>query len=297
MTNSTSGGKSWPFDQIGEPGHNAPADRSGGAQTGAPVPNRPVAPTGFAGGRTDSRSAFDDAVEPEPGSGRTATHQGGARARRRPPLWLLILIGLVVVGVVVAVVVVLTKDKSGPQEVPVAATVTLPVPTATVEPIAREGGTAFQQALPSEVLAFALTEIIEFEPWLASGAVESWQLSYTDGTAGVILFSGQWRDSASVEAVFDSVLAANPVAPADTAAEATAEATQAEAGATATASSEPVLEPEQGVVEVDGQPVGRYLFMPREDGTASLWWTNSTVLLQLDGPATALRDVYSAFPL
>ena len=59
----------------------------------------------------------------------------------------------------------------------------------------------------------------------------------------------------------------------------------------------PTFEPEQGTVEVDGAQVGRFLFIPREDGTASLWWTNTTVFLQLEGPAAAVRDLYTAFPL
>src|SRR5665811_2025162 len=46
--------------------------------------------------------------------------------------------------------------------------------------------------------------------------------------------------------------------------------------------AEPVPEPEQGTVEVDGQQVGRYLFVQRADGTGSIWWTNTTVLLQID---------------
>jgi hypothetical protein len=288
MTNSRGGGGNWPFDQIGEPGGQPQSGPSGGAQLGAPVPNRPVAPSGFA----SERSAFDDdVVEPDSGGGRLATHRGGGPTRRRPPLWMLIVIGLVVVGLVVAAVVMLTRDKSDSQGTPVAATVTIPVPTATVEPIAREGGTAFQQALPSEVLAFALTEMVEHEPLLVSGAIEGWKLTYTDGAENVVVYAGQWRDSASAEAVFDAVLAANPVDAA------TAEATQDESGATATAESEPAPKPEQGAVEVDGQPVGRYLFFPRADGTASLWWTNNTVLLQMDGPATALPDLYAAFPL
>jgi len=43
--------------------------------------------------------------------------------------------------------------------------------------------------------------------------------------------------------------------------------------------------------------VGRYLFVQRADGTGSIWWTNTTVLLQIDGLAKDLRDVYAAFPL
>ena len=48
---------------------------------------------------------------------------------------------------------------------------------------------------------------------------------------------------------------------------------------------------------MDGQQVGRYLLMPRADGTASLYWTNQTVLLQLEGPLEQLRDLFTAFPL
>ena len=71
----------------------------------------------------------------------------------------------------------------------------------------------------------------------------------------------------------------------------------AEDGATATPTAEPLPSPEQGSVEVDGQEVGRYVFLPREDGTGTLWWTNSTVFVQLDGPWAHLRDVFTAYPL
>jgi hypothetical protein len=218
---------------------------------------------------------------------------------------LLILIGVLVVGAVVAVVLLLT-NREQEQEALDPETITLAVPTPTVDPIAREEGTAFQGVLPSTVLAFALTEIVEHEPFLASGAVESWRLTYTDGAEGIVVYAGQWPDATAPEATFDQMLAANPAEagateptePTDEAEESD-DAEAAEEGEDATAATEPApaLEREEGVVEVDGQQVGRFLFVPRPDGTGTIYWTNTTVFIQVDGPADALRDVFAAYPL
>jgi hypothetical protein len=197
-------------------------------------------------------------------------------------------IGLVVVGVIVAVAMAMSGRPTPEAEVLNPETVTLAVPTPTVEPVAREGGSAFLQSLPATVRAYALAEFVEYEPLLIAGALEGYQLTYTDGTQNLVLLAGQWRDSASAEAAFDGVLAAQ--AATDAAAAPAEETTDA-------ATAEPVPEPEQGTVEVDGQQVGRYLFVQRADGTGSIWWTNTTVLLQIDGSAKDLRDVYAAFPL
>ena len=330
MTSSTGGGGNWPFERV--------ADGTSGVGGGVvgrsgSDPERPVAPTGFSGrsagtgfGSAGGFGAADGGVGSGSGSGSdsgsgsgsgagsgsgSSTGSGGGgrggretAGRRRPPLWLLIVIGVVVIGGVVTAIVLMTgKDEAEAPQTPAAVTVTLPVPTPTVEPVAREGGTAFQQALPSTVLAFALSEVVEHQPLLVGGAVEAWQATYTDGAQTVVLHAGQYRDAAAADAVFEQVLAQNPIGadsgatetdPED--AEAT-EDTEGTEGADDATDAPPTLEPEQGTVEVDGAQVGRFLFIPREDGTASLWWTNTTVLLQLEGPAAAVRDLYTAFPL
>lgn len=291
MTSSTGGGGSWPFERV--EGDGTPA-YGGGFGRFADTPDRPVASNTFAGPAPAEHASGG-------GGGGRGGRDAGAPKRRRPPLWLLIVIGLVVVGGVVALILALTAKDEAPEVLP-AATVTLPVPTPTVDPIAREEGTAFQAALPSTVLDYALTEIVAYEPMLASGAVEAWQLGYTDGAQSVVLYAGQFADAVTAEAGFDQVLAANPVAATDdtatdTSTDTEADDTTATDAATDAATPEPVLTPEQGIVEVDGAQVGRFLFLPREDGTGSLWWTNTTVLFQLDGPATELRDIFAAYSL
>jgi hypothetical protein len=234
-----------------------------------------------------------------PGGPGHSASGGRGGGRRRPPLWLLILIGVLVVGAVVAVVLMLT-NRAQEQEALDPETITLAVPTPTVDPIAREEGTAFQGVLPSTVLAFALTEIVEHEPFLTSGAVESWRLTYTDGADGIVVYAGQWPDATGPEATFDQMLAANPAeAGATEPTEDAEESDDAEEGEDATATTEPApaLEREEGVVEVDGQQVGRFLFVPRPDGTGTIYWTNTTVFIQVDGPADVLRDVFAAYPL
>lgn len=218
--------------------------------------------------------------------------------RRRPPLWLLIVLGVAVLGAIAAVVLILTRPEA---EVLDPEVITLPIPTPTVEPIERAPGTPFFESLPSEVLDFVLAEYDEWEePLLASG-LEGYYLAYSDGATTVTLYAGQWRDAAGAEAAFDKAVAAAAEVPAEEPTEEpTEDVTEGDTEDDAAEGDEtaaPAAESEEGVVEVDGEQVGRYLLMPRADGTASLWWTNQTVLLQLDGPLEELRDLFTAFPL
>lgn len=239
-------------------------------------------------------------------AGRPADGPGG-----RGRLWAVLAAVLVVVVVVVAVLFVVNRpdDAPAPEPPPQAETVTLPVPTPTVEPVALpEGASAFLTSLPEEVLAFARTEVAEEPALLADGALEAYRLVYDDGGRQIVATAGQWRDAAAVEQRFDAVVAAEaqaagvPVEEAGAAegpAEEPADGTAAPTGSAPPESPEAPAAPrlEQGFVEVDGQQVGRFLQLTRTDGTGSLWWTNGTVLLRLDGPGDALRDVYAAFPL
>ena len=295
MTSSTGGGEGrWPFEQVDDGATARP-------QQSAQPPAGPGASSGGPSG------AGTGSVPP--GSRRDAHH--APPGRRRPPIWLLVVIGVIVVGAVVGAVLLLTGQDE-PEVLP-AETVTLPVPTPTIESIAREPGTAFFEALPSEVLQFALTEVGQSEDLLVGGALEGYRLVYSDGGAATVtVLAGQWRDAGGPQARLEAVLAqvvsevgevpeAGDVAepePADETAEPGDEdGDAAEDGATATPTAEPLPSPEQGSVEVDGQEVGRYVFLPREDGTGTLWWTNSTVFVQLDGPWAHLRDVFTAYPL
>jgi hypothetical protein len=192
-----------------------------------------------------------------------------ARGRRRPPLWLWIAAGVLAVGVAAVVALLLGNRGGGP--VPEAEVVTLPVPTPTVSAIAREAGTPFYDALPSEVLAFALSASADSQQMLAAGALEGYQLDYTDGSQQVVLQAGQWPTADEADAAYAAMLAA--VVP------------------------EGASPDDTGAVEVDGSQVGTYATVTHEDGTSTVLWTNGTAVLELDGPADALPDLYTAFPL
>lgn len=300
MTQGTGGGEGrWPFERVNE----APGT------TGIPGP----AGAGFAARTPDDASparerpaAHRPADGAGAGTGGAGARAGGAgtRTRRRPPVWLLVLLALVVVGGAVALVLLLPGDAEEPV-VPPAETITLPPPTPTIDPVERPAGTPFAEALPATVLQFALTEQVEHEPLMAAGALEGYRLTYSDGgSVTLTLLAGQWRDAAGAAAQLEAVFATlGEIPEASDVAEPADEADEAgmDPGGTPTGPAEPADEPlpspEQGPVTVDGQDVGRYVFVPREDGSGTLWWTNSTVLLQLDGPWSELRDVFTAFPL
>lgn len=334
MSNTGGGEGRWPFERVGEgasPGptpqgpsqsftphaSSTPQGPGGGwgpaASATPPQTPSPAAPSsgfGVHAGSARPAAETDPAATP-PGSRRDGkeTRPG----RRRPPLWLLILIGVVVIGAVVAAVLLLTQQDE--PEVPPAETITLPVPTPTIDAIAREPGTPFFEALPSEVLQFALTEVGQSDDLLVGGALEGYRLLYSDGGAATVtVLAGQWRDATGPQARLDAVLAQvvaevgevpeasslpepEPSAPADEAGEDGEDTEDAGDDASAPATQEPLPSAEQGPVEVDGQAVGRYVFLPREDGTGTLWWTNATVFVQLDGPWAELQDVFTAYPL
>lgn len=198
------------------------------------------------------------------------------RARRRPPVWLLALIGVVLVALVVVAVLLLRPDPVTPEpEVLEPEVVTLTLPTPTIEPIARETGSALFESLPSTVLGYALTEVGAHPPLIASGALEAHRMVYSDGGAtSLTLVAGQWAVPEAAAAASQGTVAAHT----------------ADANAVA-------ADIEEGAVLVAGAEVGRYTFVPRADGSGSLTWTNGTVLLEVTGPAAALRDFHTAFTL
>lgn len=232
------GQDSWPFDRTGA--------QQPPAKAKAPAPAAQTRP-----------------LTEEPGTG-----------RRKPPLWLLVGGGVLVVGLAVVAVLVLGNRGGPAPETPVAETVTLPVPTPTVDAVAREAGTAFSDALPSTVLTFALTELVEEPSVLAAGAVEAYRLAYSDGGSGALAaVGGQWATPEAAEAAYQAMVAQQvPELGAD-------------------------LEVEEGAALVAGTEVGRYTLVPRADGSGTVTWRNGTVVVQVDGPATALADVFAAFPL
>ena len=235
--------------------------------TGATPDGGPAGPRGAGTRTTADGPAADGGASPSSPAER-------APARRRPPVWLLALGALLVVGAVVAGVLLTRGAPAGTPaaSAPPAEVVTLPYPTPTIAPVAEPTGTPFLDALPATVLAYALTEQAAEPALLAAGALEGHRLVYGDGGGTTLtLRAGQWQDAAAAEAVLDAAIAA--VDPA----------------------ADPA--PEQGTVDAAGAPVGRSLLLPRADGTATVWWTNGTALLQLDGPVDAVRDVFTGFPL
>ncbi|MBC7290161.1 MAG: hypothetical protein H5T83_02335 [Actinotalea sp.] len=270
---------------------------------------------GPAGPPADGAAGADDGTT----GGAPGRHGRSSPGRGR--LWAALAVVLVVVAVVVAVLLLVNRPDRAPVAEPPAEpeTVTLPVPTPTVEPVALpEGASAFLQAMPTEVLAFALTEVAEDPGDLTQGALESYRLAYDDGERQIVATAGQWRDPEGVTRRFEEVVAAQEEAVGVPAEEAGAPddggptddgatddaatddaATEGDGGDGSDGATQGPDTPrlETGSVEVDGEQVGRFLQLTGTDGTGTLWWTNGTVLLRLEGPGEALRDVYAAFPL
>lgn len=239
------------------------------------------------------------------------------RGRDRRPLW--VLLGVAGVAVVLAVVLLVTNGRQPPEAAPTLdpEIVTLPVPTPTVAPADLPAGTTFFEALPRTVLQYAVTAAADAPEPLQAGALEAYVLEFDDGGgSGFTLTASQWRTADDVATRLADVVAqqaaeagVEPSAPPATAEPDPAGDPAGDAGGTGAedetgaeddaATTDPVTQPrlEAGPVTADDAEVGRYLLRVREDGTATIWWSNTTALLRLDGPADVLRDVYAAFPL
>lgn len=155
-----------------------------------------------------------------------------------------------------------------PQPVPTV-TVTEAVPTPTVKAMERSGEeTAFQKALPSAVLQFALGSLTEAKEPKGEGALEAWNAEYSDGDTGeVALLAGQW-------------------------------ATEDEAATAAAAWTRSAGEAEsEGDVKVGKKVVGQYAIVPAKGGKAFVVWQNGTAVMRASGPADMMEDFYAAFPL
>ncbi len=192
-----------------------------------------------------------------------------ASTRRRPPVWLWVVAGVLMVGIAATAALLAGNRGGGP--VPEASVITLPVPTPTVSAIARDPGTPFYDALPSTVLAFALSASADSPDLLAAGALEAYRMEYTDGTQTIVVQAGQWPNADDAGAAYTTLLA--PLVP------------------------EGTTPADQGAVTVDGTDVGHYTLIDHGDGTSTMVWTNTTAVLKMDGPSDALRDVYAAFSL
>lgn len=192
------------------------------------------------------------------------------RRRRRGSAWLAVLL---VSLVVVAAALVFVIARGGADAV--LPTVVLPAPTPTVSAAPRDTVTAFQQSFPDTVLAFAVAGQAEAPGMLDAGAVEAYEVTYTDGAQQVTLRAGQWPTTDEAA----TALAALFALPAPT---------SAPSASPTTARDE--------AVQVGDAPVGRVIVV--DDGTvARAVWSNGTTVFQLDGPAGAVEAVYDAFPM
>jgi hypothetical protein len=202
-----------------------------------------------------------------------ASSSGNQPHRRRRTTVLLIAGGVLLVAAVVVGVLVLGNRPAPELAVPEPEIVTLPVPSPTVQPVAREDGTAFFDSLPSTILSYALIETGEAPDLLASGALEGYRMVYTDGGAvDLTVRAAQWPTPEGAVRALERITATH-----------------------ADALSGPGVE--RAAVEVDGTEVGQYVFLPHGDTTATAWWTNGTVLIEVVGPEETVADVYLAFPL
>ncbi|GAA2720243.1 hypothetical protein [Cellulomonas aerilata] len=248
----------------GGPGGSAAA----GAGDGAAIPD-PTTPDPVTGDPTTRGSATPDRSAPD-----AAAATPGPPRRRRRRVLLAVLAGvLVVVGGTALALGLLDGDREPGAVAP--ETVVLPSPTPTIAPVERAPVSPFADSLPSSVLGYALTSLVEEPALLAAGALEGYRLDYSDGAAGTVtVTAGQWESDAD---------AATALAAATTA-----------AGATAV----PVTDggPTSGEVQVGGAVVGGWTLTQAADGSGTVTWSNGTVVLQATGPADVVRDVYAAYP-
>lgn len=193
-----------------------------------------------------------------------------------------IVVGVLVLGGVVTALV-LTMNRSSTPAATVTSTTQLPSPTPTVAPAAREKGSAFLDALPSSVLQYAWASVAADQAWRTSGALEAYDVTYTDGGSGTVLVrAGQWRTAAEVTA-FQTTLTGQLATKAGSP---TAGSTASTGPATST-----------GDVTVGGVKVGTWTIVPQSDGAGTVVWSNGTTLFEANGPASELADLYAAFPL
>lgn len=141
----------------------------------------------------------------------------------------------------------------------------------TIEPAERADElTALQGAVPTEVLRFALVDEANETSYDATGPLEMWSLTYSDGeSAGadrVDVVVGQWDTASAASEGFDAVDAAA------------------------------VGTPETGVVEVDDEPVGTWTLRTDDTGRGTVVWRNGTVVVSATGPAADIEDFYAAYP-
>ncbi len=203
------------------------------------------------------------------------------RQRRRRGLWIGFTVLLVVLVAAGAGAALLLGGGGAPEASPTP--VVLPTPTPTIAPVARDTTTPFQQALPDTVLAFAVADQAEAPGAIDAGALEAYDLTYTDGAQQVSLLAAQYATADAATAAQTALLAQAPTEP------------TAGSAAEPTATTQPVA-PRDEAVTVAGEPVGRVV-ISGTGGSARAVWTNGTALFVLEGPAAVVPVLYDAFPM
>jgi hypothetical protein len=193
-----------------------------------------------------------------------------------------LVVGVLVLGGIVTAIV-MTVHRGGSPAATVTSTTPLPSPTPTIAPAAREKGSAFLDALPSSVLQFAWGSVAPDDTWRASGALEAYDVVYTDGGSGkVTVRAGQWRTAAEVGTVRTALVT-----------DLTSKAAAPTSGPTASAAPAGST----GDVTVAGATVGTWTIVPRADGSGTVVWSNGTTLFEATAPTSELANLYAAFPL
>ncbi|QZN85119.1 hypothetical protein [Cellulomonas sp. C5510] len=233
---------------------------------------------------------------PEAPAGDGADDAPARSGRRRALVVGGVVAGVVLVGGGIAAALLLRGDGAEPAAGP-APVVTLPSPTSTATPVAREADTPFAAALPTTVLQYALADSAPDDEWLGADALEAWSETYSDGGSGTVTVrAGQWETAEEAAAVLAGLRDALP-AVADAAggdATSTAPATDAPS-AGATGGGPAVLL--EGDVVVAGEPVGAVTVVDAGDGTGVAVWSNGTAVFRVAGPAVDIRNLYAAYPL
>lgn len=209
------------------------------------------------------------------------------------PAWLLpvalVAAVVVVASLVAAIVLSQHPDKSAGATQPpaTASTVQLPSPTPTVSPVARQATSAFAKALPTGVLQYALASSVPDTAWQNAGAVEAWEETFTDGTAGTLkLRAGQWETADQAKA-FAATLVAAVATPAPSSSAASPASTPGAATGL----------PRSGDVTAAGATVGTFKVVDSGDGTGTAVWTNGQSVFMLVAPIADAYAAYTAFPL
>ncbi|ACZ20649.1 hypothetical protein Sked_06890 [Sanguibacter keddieii DSM 10542] len=224
------------------------------------------------------------APEGEPRSDEETRRARRSEQRRGRALWFVIGVPVVLVAAVVLFFVLRPADADPAASATV--TTTLPVPTATSEPLDRADATALVQALPGTVRQFVLTTV---EPTDSlEGAVEGWTAAY-EGEA----VDSQWGTASGTSTGSADTTAAGFTVTVGQWADAD-RATEAAAGLSAD-----LGEPTSTEDVTVGDDVTGSLSFYGEDGASegTAVWTNGTVVLRAVGPASEVVNFATGFGL